>query len=59
MLPCWGGEEREERSGESCLHYVTNTGKDQGLSSPRFPSEICGCSEDAIHDMFPLLIDPE
>lgn len=26
------------------LHYVTNNGKVQGLSSPRFPSEICGYS---------------
>lgn len=36
------GREGREKQRVRCPRNVTNSGKDQGLSSPRFHSEICG-----------------
>ena len=54
-----GGRGAREVERARCFHQATNIGKDQGLSSPRFPSEICGYSKVVIHNMFSLFIDPE
>lgn len=59
VLPYCAGRVEKKRGTwrVRCPHDVTNNGKDQGLSSPRFHSEICGYSKAVIHDMLPLLID--